>query len=934
MILNGIFAMATAKISRINHDRTSIGRGQMSSPLPVRIRLYFSECETVVVSSIGRLAECSKEYGMRSSLCLLLFLCSLATAAVAATPPVPSQASATCDAVIGGLCQVNGSFTLTTSSAGAHHYRVCRSNDTTGWGGCNVVMSTNSGPSYTVSGGDLPSEGFRRAYYFRACDALDNCSAYNQARYVAFDSTPPPVPSQASANCDAVIGGLCQVNGSFTLTTSSAGAHHYKVCRSKDTNGWGGCNVVMSTSSGPSYTVSGGNLPSEDFRRAYYFRACDALDNCSAYNQARYVAFDSTPPPVPSQASANCDAVIGGLCHVNGSFTLTTSSAGAHHYKVCRSNDTNGWGGCNVVMSTSSGPSYTVSGGNLPSEGFRRAYYFRACDALDNCSAYNQARYVAFDSTPPSPPDPVVASDCDAQNNNLCAVNGPFVLSTSGGPDVDRLRVCRSNDTTGWGGCNVLVSNDSGEEFVVSGSHLPSDGFRRAYYVQACDQVNNCTAWGTPVYVYGDDSLLQCPTLEGFPQPIAEPRACTRSSRTLSEPGLPTPRASDAAVHQALTESLVEYSLEILEPGEAREELEQSGWVTLRIDDQPRRLVLEPLDLRADSFVQLAADASGELVQAPEPISTYRGYVQGEAGSSVHLVVHPELVMGSVVLDGTRYFIDPAYRFEPGGGADRLVIYEEGKLRQESGVSCGMTDVARHSEELFGEDWRLGAGSSVITKGSLLEVEIATDADYEYYRAHQQSVSATNAHIRWILGMVDDFYDDVGLKFKVTQQRVFTTPSDPYETCNLILQWCEMYQEWERYRASVQRDVAYLFSGKDMFGRLGLSGTPFRIRGTSGFLGSVCAQPSRAYVISNIYREVGLVAHELGHAFGAIHDSFSLCSDSDCGGATCTDPTPNDGGPVMCGPIQNPVEPFSPRSVNDVTTFVNGSGGTCLSPAP
>ena len=101
-----------------------------------------------------------------------------ASLASAAAPPVPSKPTTTCDATIGSQCYVNGPFTLSSYSAGAHHYQVCRSNNTTSWGGCNVVMTSNSGSSYTVSGSHLPSEGYRRAYRFRACDAAGECTAW------------------------------------------------------------------------------------------------------------------------------------------------------------------------------------------------------------------------------------------------------------------------------------------------------------------------------------------------------------------------------------------------------------------------------------------------------------------------------------------------------------------------------------------------------------------------------------------------------------------------------------------------------------------------------------------------------------------------------------------------------------------------------------
>ncbi|MCP4249844.1 MAG: DUF4082 domain-containing protein, partial [bacterium] len=219
----------------------------------------------------------------------------------------------------------------------------------------------------------------------------------------------------------------------------------------------------------------------------------------------------------------------------------------------------------------------------------------------------------------------------------------------------------------------------------------------------------------------------------------------------------------------------------------------------------------------------------------------------------------------------------------------------------------------------------------------LREVEIATEADAEYSALHGNN---PNAHIQGVLNMVNGFYADAGLVFQVTSQRFFTNAAtDPYETCNIWGQWCEFFQEWELNRQGVHRDVAHLFSGKALYRSSG-SGE-IRTRGTSGIddgsgnpVGTIC-NLSEAYVLSTDYREAGLVAHEIGHAFNAAHVSNacgnSLCPDCDCGLDTCTD-TNTVGGPVMCGHIQNPTTAFDSSTVTTITNFVNTV--SCLTQLP
>ena len=108
---------------------------------------------------------------------------------------------------------------------------------------------------------------------------------------------------------------------------------------------------------------------------------------------------------------------------------------------------------------------------------------------------------------------PVAAVSCGALVDGRCYSSGAFELILTS-VDVERFKVCRSFDTTGWGGCDVLVSdavpavNGQGT-IAIAGDHLPADGLRRAYYVSACDAAGACTPWrdNDEVYVYRDTSV-------------------------------------------------------------------------------------------------------------------------------------------------------------------------------------------------------------------------------------------------------------------------------------------------------------------------------------------------------------------------------------------------------------------------------------------
>ncbi len=733
----------------------------------------------------------------------------------------------------------------------------------------------------------------------------------------------PPAPGQAVASCDAVVAGKCYVDGNFTLTATSPGANHYRVCRSNDTTGWGGCNHVISFNTGSTITVSGSDLPGEGFRRAYYYSACDASNSCSPWgdNPEAYVQMDTTGPTAPGPSTVNC-VQSGSECWAQGPFTVSVTAAsdsgsGVDIYDYCRSNNSSGgFAGCQFNMAQISSNSFFVDGSNLPSPGSRRAYWVRAKDHVGNPGAWNSPRYVRVDLY-----DPIVSADnaspdwFPSRTATVNAIDAVGNAAANSGIDIVRYRW---NSPLNAGCTNgTLTADDAVLDVPVGDNHL---------YLCTQDISGRLDHWdGGP---YRVDPPSSCPIADSV-----EPRACDSqqaATKTVARKKAGIAPLSDFAVHQALYEDFVNYDLATVDPAALRRAVDTVGKVQVTLAGTTHDLILDPVEVRAPSYVATEVGADGEVELARLPSSTFRGHVDGEADSDARLFISPELVMGYVKVDSRRFFLDPAYRYAEGGGADRLVIYEEGDQRDTEGVSCGMTEAHRQAEEIFGDSLRNLTPEDGAKGGSLRQMEVATDADFEYYAMH---LGNTNSHIVSIINMVNGLYAEVNLQLVVVNQRVFTSAAvDPYETCNVYGQWCEMWEDWTTHRTHIHRDLAHLFSGKRLY-----QSATVRVRGTAGMLGTVCDN-GVAFSTSTPYREVGLVAHEMGHALNGTHIFGSTtCPDTDCllscvpnqpcNVDTCPDPDP-DGGPVMCGSIQQPVTGFG-ASVPQITNFINGA--SCLS---
>ncbi|MEM7586334.1 MAG: hypothetical protein AAF560_23280, partial [Acidobacteriota bacterium] len=375
-------------------------------------------------------------------LALGLLLAALPGTGIYADSTPPSAAGPTttdCAGTTGNTCRVaDADFVLTVTPAvdepggsgvRADGYQICRSGDTTGWGGCEATITFDGETTWTVTGSHRPAPGQRRAYYFRARDNAGNWGRWNQPRYIqtlAPDSTPPSQPGPATTVCDSISGNTCWVpDADFELVVTPAvdepggsgiDPDGYRVCRSHDTTGFGGCDHTMTLDATTRFVVTGADRPAPGQRRAYRFRGRDLAGNWGGWNAPFYVQTlesepDVTPPSRPGPTvSLNCLSMVGDTCIVaDADFELTVTPAvdepggsgvDFSGYRVCRSRDTDGYGGCEVDITRDGTTRVLITGSHRPSPGQRRAYYFRARDNAGNWGPWNIRLYVQTEASP------------------------------------------------------------------------------------------------------------------------------------------------------------------------------------------------------------------------------------------------------------------------------------------------------------------------------------------------------------------------------------------------------------------------------------------------------------------------------------------------------------------------------------------------------
>jgi Metallo-peptidase family M12 len=189
-------------------------------------------------------------------------------------------------------------------------------------------------------------------------------------------------------------------------------------------------------------------------------------------------------------------------------------------------------------------------------------------------------------------------------------------------------------------------------------------------------------------------------------------------------------------------------------------------------------------------------------------------------------------------------------------------------------------------------------------------VTISTDADQEWYAKYGDS---SNAVIASIINAAEAIYArQLGIRFRVVRQHVYSE-SSPYNTTEPIRLLNAFTGNVENpYNLSEtpamfhqEVDIKHLFTGKNFDGSvIGIA-----------YIGVVCSVPTLSYGITQSYVESadsGIFAHELGHNFGANHDTSTR-------------------GSLMYPSISiPPSDHFSEASLQEINQHITQSG-SCIS---
>jgi hypothetical protein len=412
-------------------------------------------------------------------------------------PSAPGATTVSCAWSAAEECWVTGGFTASAAAAtggiGSLSYQICRSVDSAGgFAGCDVNLTLSGGTSIAVAGTDLPADGYRRAYYFRARDEAGAYGAWNTAAYVRVDRYPPTLGASNASN-------VWFSSRTATLSASDTGSGLAALRYSWNTALDAGCTTGSSTSSEATLTAPAGD-------NLLYLCARDNTGRVGQWSgQYRVSPMGLTGTVSPSRGS------------YLGSFTWTASASGGTpattRYAFFRRRPGGTWIPDVNAPTWQAGNTYSWTPALADAGTWETYVWVKDGDTPAGANTYGYA--AGFNTLPievvgpPSVPGATaVACAYTAPATGDCWVAGDFTASagaSTGGMGSLVYQICRSVDSTGgFAGCDVNLTLAGGTSIAVAAGDLPADGFRRAYYFQARDAAGALSGWNTPRLVRVD----------------------------------------------------------------------------------------------------------------------------------------------------------------------------------------------------------------------------------------------------------------------------------------------------------------------------------------------------------------------------------------------------------------------------------------------
>ncbi len=339
-------------------------------------------------------------------------------------------------------------------------------------------------------------------------------------------------------------------------------------------------------------------------------------------------------------------------------------------------------------------------------------------------------------------------------------------------------------------------------------------------------------------------------------------------------------------------------------------------------------------------------ETTTETVAGSQPRGAYlAGKVVGEPESHAFLAASDAGTFGYVEL-GTRTFIISSGPYGVGlpTASYELTALPEGLIATPA-WTCATPEVA--AEELDGDAAETAGEGGVAGAQPCRQIRIAYETDYEFLQLFSGNTNAATSYVATLASALTSIYTrDVNARLSVRYLRLWQTSADPWSQTSTSAELESFAGYWQAYMGSVIRDLSHFLSGRGLGGGV-------------AYLPGICAS-SQAYGLSaNLAGffptplvdnngqnwDIYVVAHELGHNFGAPHTHnytpvLDGCGSSpqDCSVANADEGTIMSYCHLCSGGVQNIKLRFHPGNIASIESRLNSVGcnytGPVTAPVP
>lgn len=332
-------------------------------------------------------------------------------------------------------------------------------------------------------------------------------------------------------------------------------------------------------------------------------------------------------------------------------------------------------------------------------------------------------------------------------------------------------------------------------------------------------------------------------------------------------------------------------------------------------------------DLVLESNDRLLAGLDEADRSAISGVRLLRGSLAGVPSSWVRLAIDGDRQTG-MVWDGRElYVIEPAIEVahravNPLGVAGRKpVVYRLSDTQSDAGAAtCQVVVPDRSPAKASGlDEYRALVGSlkqAAEASGLAGRLQVSAIADYEFYQ-YAGSAEAARSRIATLFNDVDGIYSaQVGIQIELAGTiTVYQDPADPFTSPDPSTLLDELGEHRRSQSSLSSTGVTHLVTGRD------LSGSTVGI----AYLSALCLSRYGASLSQGTASLVALiVAHEIGHNFGAPHDGEAAVSGQPANPCESTPRT------FLMAPQLNGSDQFSQCSLTQMQPEIDAA--TCILP--